>query len=774
MTLASSSVKTTAKPTFILPNTYHNNSLNSSSTTDSSTNTSHINEATNHSNISMEVAGVFGISIIPLSPYRAIVNGFEFNLEGIVESNNNNNKNNKIMVIIVYVTRSGRGRFYVQLACDVLRPASNARPSFRKIHKPFVDGKEHYGDDNDNNINNDNKNSNDSNNNKNNGNNNKDDGDDDEYFELRHPCCCPNVCSTNPMLKNFLNKTATLIYGNDDVSMLKSANDSTNFLLRNEHGLDGSDVNESQKHYIWVVIVVNGLIVVGAVCIAAFCCRRTGSALSAVDGPYNYLPKPWSNHYSLHSSLNTIYKFSPATATTKATNKQLASAKYDLDDDQTYFISTPSPAMLLNPASNNVGTSSDYRDYSTARDQLETELLNKPEEAECHLIGEHHLEIRQRLGGGIFGDSYLALWHKKKVVAKRIVVGLHGSQQSSSNDAKCKFIVQSVSLLTKLRHPNLVPVMGVCVETRQPYIINEFIEGVCLKTLLLKSKMAGREVADAMLYLHSSSPPILHRDLRSANVFITGSWKVKLGDFGLTRLFQELRNQCEGGKNCFCDKSTSAFPSSIRWTAPEILQNPMSTESSFPIFSDLTPSTSSLHSTAAVATTVATATAKAETAPATATATNQQQTPTDFHLSIRSLNDVTPIFTPACDVYSFGMLMWELMIHEDPFSPVADESKVIKLVLEGYRTYFAMDAATPTTTSPVAQPAPTYPSSHYRGVMEACWRDDPGQRPTFKQISVTFKSMGQLIDKGQERRMRRQGGQENTTNYYLKSALNVA
>ena len=44
------------------------------------------------------------------------------------------------------------------------------------------------------------------------------------------------------------------------------------------------------------------------------------------------------------------------------------------------------------------------------------------------------------------------------------------------------------------------------------------------------------DIAYGMTYLHSRKPPLLHRDLKSANILIDGSYRAKITDFGLARV----------------------------------------------------------------------------------------------------------------------------------------------------------------------------------------------------------------------------------------------
>ena len=62
--------------------------------------------------------------------------------------------------------------------------------------------------------------------------------------------------------------------------------------------------------------------------------------------------------------------------------------------------------------------------------------------------------------------------------------------------------------------------------------------------LWLQSWIGGRrlrlllDAAKGMLYLHSRQPPVLHRDLKSANLLVDRHWQIKVADFNLSRVMQ--------------------------------------------------------------------------------------------------------------------------------------------------------------------------------------------------------------------------------------------
>ena len=62
-----------------------------------------------------------------------------------------------------------------------------------------------------------------------------------------------------------------------------------------------------------------------------------------------------------------------------------------------------------------------------------------------------------------------------------------------------------------------------------------------------------------MIYLHTRYPPVLHRDLKSANLLVTDNWKLKVTDFNLSKVMQDS------------SRSTSLQAMNPRWLAPEVL-----------------------------------------------------------------------------------------------------------------------------------------------------------------------------------------------------------
>ncbi|GJP35308.1 hypothetical protein CLOM_g19813 [Closterium sp. NIES-68] len=125
-----------------------------------------------------------------------------------------------------------------------------------------------------------------------------------------------------------------------------------------------------------------------------------------------------------------------------------------------------------------------------------------------------------------------------------------------------------VEVLSRMRHPHIVLLMGHCPDPQAMCILYEYLPGGSLQEYLSATgSVAGSgagsagavqvhrvlrqplawydrvrilsEVSGALLYLHQHSPPIVHRDLKPDNVLLDGNRMSKLGDVGLARLIAE-------------------------------------------------------------------------------------------------------------------------------------------------------------------------------------------------------------------------------------------
>ncbi|XP_024985756.1 L-type lectin-domain containing receptor kinase IX.1-like [Cynara cardunculus var. scolymus] len=145
----------------------------------------------------------------------------------------------------------------------------------------------------------------------------------------------------------------------------------------------------------------------------------------------------------------------------------------------------------------------------------------------------------QKLGEGGFGGVYKGVLSggNSPVAVKRV--------SSGSKQGKKEYLSE-VKIISRLRHRNLVQLVGWCHEQGDFLLVYEYMPNGSLDSHLFysKSKLSSSVrykiamgVASALLYLHEEwEQCVVHRDIKSSNIMLDSSYNAKLGDFGLARL----------------------------------------------------------------------------------------------------------------------------------------------------------------------------------------------------------------------------------------------
>jgi len=144
------------------------------------------------------------------------------------------------------------------------------------------------------------------------------------------------------------------------------------------------------------------------------------------------------------------------------------------------------------------------------------------------------------LGKGGFGEAVLATRKdtRETVVIKE--VRLAGLSRKEIDDAK-----KEAAFLSSLRHPNIVGYVESFTEMNKLFIVMEYADGGDLAGRIAQLKkerkaMPEEEALNVFVQLclalkHIHDRRIIHRDLKSANIFLMKSGVVKLGDLGIAR-----------------------------------------------------------------------------------------------------------------------------------------------------------------------------------------------------------------------------------------------
>lgn len=141
------------------------------------------------------------------------------------------------------------------------------------------------------------------------------------------------------------------------------------------------------------------------------------------------------------------------------------------------------------------------------------------------------------LGEGSFGPVYKATMPAGGVVAVKALA-------SNSRQGEKEFQTE-VSLLGRLHHRNLVNLVGYCVDKGHYMLIYEYMSNGSLEKLLYNEEdtltwderlQTALDISHGIEYLHEGAvPPVVHRDLKSANILLDHSMRAKVADFGLSK-----------------------------------------------------------------------------------------------------------------------------------------------------------------------------------------------------------------------------------------------
>jgi hypothetical protein len=146
------------------------------------------------------------------------------------------------------------------------------------------------------------------------------------------------------------------------------------------------------------------------------------------------------------------------------------------------------------------------------------------------IIDPQEIFLQRIIGEGTFGRVWSARWRSASVAVKEFVFAQAAVAGKSSMQREIvEEIIGEAGMMAILRHPNVLQLFGCSLTAQAIWIVSELCSLGSLRQLLDDNERVlpvevrlnlALQVAEGMTYLHNQVPPIIHRDLKSHNIFV--------------------------------------------------------------------------------------------------------------------------------------------------------------------------------------------------------------------------------------------------------------
>lgn len=168
-------------------------------------------------------------------------------------------------------------------------------------------------------------------------------------------------------------------------------------------------------------------------------------------------------------------------------------------------------------------------------------------------------EILECIGEGGMAIVYKAMCHR---LNRYVAVKIMRDEMAADEEFRRRFCAESQAV-AMLSHPNIVAVYDVSHSDDIEYIVMELIDGITLKQYMdRRGKLSWKEtlhfskqIAKALSHAHERG--IIHRDIKPQNIMLLRDGTIKVGDFGIAALENEI------------DENNGQAIGSIHYIAPE-------------------------------------------------------------------------------------------------------------------------------------------------------------------------------------------------------------
>jgi serine/threonine protein kinase len=186
------------------------------------------------------------------------------------------------------------------------------------------------------------------------------------------------------------------------------------------------------------------------------------------------------------------------------------------------------------------------------------------------------LTVNKLVGSGSFGDVFKGRLWGTDVAVKKL-------KKVTPRDLED--LQREISILSTLRHPNMILYIGACTKREQDVcIVTEWAEHGSLFDVLHNADthlsvqtiiQYATSIAQGMNYLHSLEHRIIHRDLKSHNILMDKNYQIKIADFGISHV--RAAGPRSGSSGSDRDRVKGAGHYGVygtpEWMAPEIMED---------------------------------------------------------------------------------------------------------------------------------------------------------------------------------------------------------
>ncbi|HWC76696.1 MAG TPA: serine/threonine-protein kinase, partial [Blastocatellia bacterium] len=157
-------------------------------------------------------------------------------------------------------------------------------------------------------------------------------------------------------------------------------------------------------------------------------------------------------------------------------------------------------------------------------------------------------DIRRSLGAGGMGEIFEAYdTDLRRTVAIKVLAAKYVEDETM----KQRFL-REARMASQLNHPNIATIYEIGEASGNPYIVMEYVEGETLADRLADGALdldviveVGVQASEALNEAHERG--VVHRDIKSSNLMVTGRGRIKVLDFGLAKPLP-LADNSQGGE----------------------------------------------------------------------------------------------------------------------------------------------------------------------------------------------------------------------------------